>query len=209
MKRSLSTVALAVLLASAIAIPAHAARRVSIAADPTSGVWGTTFIFRGFTDAGVPVKLQRRFIGQSGWRDVAGRSKRADERGYFFFDDQPYASAHYRAVTTDDGSASPEARVNIHVGVSIDASRSGDHGLFSGRVLPAHVGTRVILQELDGVRHVWNNVARGSLDRSSRYRIPLRGPRNGKRIYRVAWPSQDRNHQSGLSAELQVTWVRG
>lgn len=193
-------------LLATLATPAQA-RTLSLTGSPSIGVWGTTFIFRGFTDPNISVKLQRRFVGEGTWRDVSSQSKTSGDSGYFWFGDQPVANADYRAITPDDNSISTAVRINVRVGISISASSSGQRAVFTGRVLPVHPGTRVILQEYDGGNRVWNNVAGGSLSSGSYYRVAMSGPRSGRRIFRVTWPTQDQSHAWNISGEVGVTWV--
>lgn len=173
---------------------------------PSVGVWGTTFSVRGETDRNISVRVQRMYIGSSQWQTVTTTT--SDDDGNFVAVDQPFASAWYRAYVVSDLSTSNWVKGEVRPGVHISVGSSGRDAIFTGRVLPSHPGTRVILQLFDGINKQWVNVGSGRLSSSSSYRMAFRGPDSGRRLFRVAWPTQDNNHQWNISAWVSVTWTR-
>lgn len=204
----IAVVALAAgLMATAFAPAAHAGTDIQMKSiAPSVAVWGTTFSVRGETARNVSVRVQRMYVGSSQWQTVT--TTNSDDDGAFVAVDQPFASAWYRAYVVSDLSTSNWVKGLVRPGVHIAVGSSGRNAIFSGRVLPSHPGTRVILQVFDGVNGRWNNVSSARLSSSSSYRMSFRGPDSGRRIFRVAWPTQDANHEWNISAWVSVTWTR-
>lgn len=186
----------------------RASHSVSITISPPNGVWGTVFNIRGSTTPNTEYRLQRKYFGQSNWVNLTTRTTTSDGSGNFVQGDAPYQQADYRAIIVSDTSSSQWARVYIRPGVHIAVSRtSGERALFTGKVLPVHPGTPVVLQMFDGLGRRWNNVARSTLNRNSAYAISYKACSNCRRLFRVAWPTGDQNHLWNISAEAFVTWT--
>lgn len=196
-----------VLIAMVPGAPASASHFISASLSPGTGVWGTTFTINISSAALTPVKLQRRFVGSSTWTDVSGQSKDTDTSGNATFGDKPVSNADYRGVVTTDGATSNAVRANVRVGVHISVTRSGQRALFQGRVLPSHPNTWVVLQMFDGINKRWNDVKWQKMGSRSTYAIAYQATRDGRRLFRVAWPTQDNSHVWNLSAHVSVTWT--
>jgi hypothetical protein len=152
--------------------------------------------------------LQRKYYGSSTWVNLTSATTRSDGSGNFVQGDAPYQQADYRALVVSDTSSSQWARVYVRPGVHIAVSRtSGERALFTGKVLPVHPQTNVVLQMFDGVGRRWNNVARTRLSSRSTYALAYKACSNCRRLFRTAWPTQDQNHLWNISAEAFVTWT--
>jgi len=206
-KTKLAVAGLAAALAAfAFAPAARAGTTISLTSiSPAIGVWGTTFSMNGQTADNIQVRVQRMYFGANQWQDVTTTT--SDDDGKFQAVDQPLAHAWYRAFVTSDLSTSNWVKAQVRPGVHISVARSGEQAVFSGRVLPGHSGTRVILQMFDGINKRWNNVRSARLNSSSFYRISFKATDNGRRLFRVAWPTQDSNHLWNVSAWVWVTWT--
>lgn len=207
-KTKLAVVGMAVAVTAVVFAPAARAgtpiQMTSIA--PTEGaVWGTTFTMNGTTSANKQVRVQRQYFGSNQWQDVTTTT--SDDDGKFNAVDRPLAHAWYRAYVTSDLSTSNWVKAQVRPGVHIGVGRSGESAVFTGRVLPGHAGTRVILQMFDGINKQWINVRSASLNSSSFYRMTYRSSSEGRRLFRVAWPTQDGNHLWNVSAWVSVTWT--
>ncbi|HVL90235.1 MAG TPA: hypothetical protein VM841_08385 [Actinomycetota bacterium] len=195
------------LAAVAFAPAARAGTPISLTSvSPTAGVWGTTFTMNGTTAANRQVRVQRMYVGANQWQDVTTTT--SDDDGKFSTADQPLAHAWYRAFLTSDLSTSNWVKAQVRPGVHLGVGRSGEQAVFSGRVLPGHPGSRVLLQMFDGINKEWVTVKTARLNSSSFYRINYKATDNGRRLFRVAWPTQDNNHLWNLSAWVWVTWTR-
>lgn len=186
---------------------AQASHSVLATLTPSAGVWGTTFDIRASTTSSTLVKLQRRFVGSTSWTDVSGQSKTSDGSGNANFGDAPSVHTDYRVVVVSDGAASNIVRALVRVGIPFYVTRSGQQALFQGRVLPGHPGKRVMLQMFDGPNQRWNTVKTGLLNSRSAYNISFKATDDGRRLFRVAWATQDNNHLWNLSQQIFVTWV--
>lgn len=206
-RSKLMVAGLAAAVASVVFVPAaRAGTQISLTSiSPATGVWGTTFSMNGTTADNTQVRVQRKYFGSNQWQDVTTTT--SDDDGKFQAVDQPLAHAWYRAFVTSDLSTSNWVKAQVRPGVHIGVGRSGEQAIFSGRVLPGHSGTRVILQMFDGINKRWNNVRSTRLNSSSYYRISYKATDNGRRLFRVVWPTQDTNHLWNISSWVWVTWT--
>lgn len=191
---------------------------LSAAASPASGVWGTQFAVDGTLSCagtavpGATVAVTRM---HAGWSTPAGTAT-TNANGAWTLGDVPAANTSYRASWAgggdcSGGAAATSGAVVVRPGVIVNVSPSrlarGTAATFTGRILPAHPGRRVLLQVLNGSTGAWHNVAWATLDGASSYRIGYRKTGPGWLLFRVAYPTQDADHGWNIGRNLRVDWT--
>ena len=186
---------------------------------PASGVWGTTFTASGVLScdgapvAGAAVSVTRTHPSGS---PVSLGSVQTSAQGAWSRADVPAANATYRATwggggECTSGAASGAPSVIVRPGVIVNAwpvrLPRGAATTFTGRILPAHPGKRVLLQVLNGGTGVWHNVAWATLDGSSSYRVGYRRTGPGWLLFRVGYPTQDADHGWNVGRNIRIDWT--
>lgn len=162
---------------------------------------------------GRSVAIQRRPTGVSEFTTIGTQMTAADGT-IPPYDDRPSSSSEYRlmyAGASDCAAAtSPARRVGVRPGVIVNGPSSplaaGTTAAVGGSIVPTHPGRRVQLQVFDGGAHTWRVVGAATLDGSSRYRFTYRRASAGYLLFRVAFPTQDSDHEWNLSRNLRVDW---
>jgi len=191
---------------------------VALTAGPASGVWGTTFLLSGSLSCNgnllgaKDVTLKKLAAGA--WTAVATTQTSDDGTGYQFTQ-KPSHTTTYKVFFPGDSlcaaAASAPLTVIVRPGVAFNAASGGSSArggmaVFSGSVLPAHTGHRVILQVLQG--GAWRNATWSRLDSSSRYRLTYtRTSGSGPLLFRIAYPTQHGDHGWNVSRNIKVTWT--
>ncbi|HEX9695530.1 MAG TPA: hypothetical protein VGB64_04360 [Actinomycetota bacterium] len=191
------------------------AQTLTLRAAPSAAVWGTAFtVTATLTSGGLPVAGRVVTIARQAWTASPGSafvspaSGVTDAQGRLTIVDRPSANARYRASVA--GNPPAEAVVTglaVRPGVLFNASAervpAGAAASLTGRVLPAHPGSRVALQQLTGSG--WKTVASAVLDATSSYRLTVRRGSPASLLYRVAIGS-DADHAWNVSINRRVTW---
>ena len=133
----------------------------------------------------------------------------SDAAGAYSLRITPATGADYKAALAQTSSCaaaeSAPTSVAVKAAVSITASDRTPSANFKikGRVTPKHPGTDVVLQRKKGGR--WVKVDSERLDGRSRYTFTVAPNWEGKRTFRVRWPSSDDDHSTGTSKGIVVT----
>lgn len=192
---------------------------ITASVSPGDGVWGTAFTATGVLSCnGVAVPAATVSVTRTdpGGVAVALGSSQTNAQGVWSRSDTPATNASYRARWAGGGectggATSPGAAVTVRPGVTVNAWPSrlarGGTATFSGRVLPAKPGKRVLLQVFNGGAGTWHNVAWATLDGSSSYRVGYRRTGPGWLMFRVGYPTQDAWHGWNLSRNVRVDWT--
>ncbi|MGH2701167.1 MAG: hypothetical protein ACRDJ2_05240 [Actinomycetota bacterium] len=158
----------------------------------------------------VTIEIARQPLGSS----EPGRASVAttDEAGEFAT--QPIridASAEFTATTravkdaecpeTSSEPVTVLARVLVDILARPAQPERGSKVAISGRVSPAHPGTKVKLQKR--VNGEWKPAGKTKLDSSSRFTKSYKA-RWKKRVFRAVWPSADADHERGKSKRVVV-----
>ena len=153
------------------------------------------------------VTIMRRVHGTASFSLL--QAVESDTAGEFSLRITPPKGADYKAALgqTSSCSAAESAPtpVNVAAAVSIAASDRTPSANFKiqGNVDPKHSGTKVILERKKGSR--WVKVDNAQLNRASRYSFTVAPNWDGKRAFRVRWPSSDDDHSTGKSKKVVVT----
>lgn len=190
---------------------------VTASVAPTIGVWGTAFTVSGrltqggFGLPGETVTIEQRPFGASGW-SLAATTTTGSDGEYAANAGKPSKHTQYRARfaggATVLGSLSAPVTAQVRVGAIMNVADStlfaGQTASFLGRVLPAHPGKKVLLQQL--TNSGWVTIQTVTLDGASNFRASARLATRGFRLYRAAYPTQDSDHAWNLSRNIGVTW---
>lgn len=189
---------------------------LTVSAAPVAAVWGTPFVVTAtLTASGVPVPGRTVTIARQPWAAASSGgfdtllSGVTDSLGRVTLVDRPSANTRYRATVAgvpavDAAEAGVAVRPGVIFNVSAERVTRGAPVTLSGRVLPAHPGSRVALQQLTG--RGWRTVATAVLDGSSGYRVTVRRGSAISLLYRIAVGS-DADHAWNLSRNRRVTWT--
>ncbi|HVL89340.1 MAG TPA: hypothetical protein VM841_03795, partial [Actinomycetota bacterium] len=191
---------------------------ITASVSPGGGVWGTTFTASGVLSCdGAPVGGASLHVTRtySGGPPVSLGPVQTDALGSWSRSDVPSANAAYGASWSGggecSGGAAAAASVTVRPGVIVNVWPSrlsrGATATFTGKVLPAKPGKRVLLQVLNGSTGQWHSVAWATLDGSSGYRVGYRKTGPGWLLFRVGYPTQDALHGWSLSRNIRVDWT--
>jgi len=189
---------------------------ITLSSSPNSLVYGAGTYMVGFltgNDAGVAgktVTIQRRIWGTDVFESFVTATTGADGRFAYWF--KPDRHAEYRAIFNGDGPylASTSAPQQVWVAVAV-ASRVNSTSLqrgqwfhINGWVLPAHPGEEVWFQAYLGGK--WVTLAKQKLGSRNYYQFWYRSNSAVNLLFRVAFPTQDRDHAWNISQRYMVTW---
>lgn len=196
----------AVLHATSVTLQA-AAVRVKYGAHTTlSGQLSSTDSDAGL--AGRIVEIQSSPAGADTWTPVADVN--VDASGSFSQSVTPTVNTDYRAVYSgdpDNSSVSSTATVSVAMKVRVRVSHkkmlAGRRVMFSGAVLPSHVGYPVELQlrQSDGT---WLTLQTKTLDDASSYGFRWKSQDPGVYVMRV-YADGDATHVDGWSKRITIT----
>jgi hypothetical protein len=207
-------IAVAAALGLVVAVPATAQKgkgSLTLTSSANPVVFGQTLTLSGTVKgakSAVQVKLQRRGLTSTTWKDVALATTTAS--GDYSFAFKPRRSGVFRVSdTAATPRFSPELTQQVsplvRARVSDSTPRAGARVRFSGTVRPAHDRRRVHIQrkQADGS---WATVARTRLRDTgrpfSRFRRRVVVRETG--TYRVLLPAHP-DHSDGASGELTLT----
>jgi hypothetical protein len=158
-------------------------------------------------ESGQSVRIERAAIGGD-FQPLTTVTTGSD--GSYAFEFVPEESSTYRAVVDASSScqaaSSSERTVLVRVQVKLSASdnkvQKGDRVRLKTSVAPCgnHDTTEVVL--LRSVGRAFREIARKGLNRACRATFKTKVKRSS--TYKVRWPSQDDNHESGTSREVVV-----
>lgn len=189
---------------------------ITLSSSPDSLVYGAGTYMTGFltgNDAGVggkTVTIQRRIWGTDVFESFVTAT--TDDNGRFAYWFKPDRHAEYRAVFNGDGPylASTSAPEQVWVALAV-ASRVNSTSLqrgqwfhINGWVLPAHTGEQVWLQAYMGGK--WVTLSKQTLTSRNYYQFWYRSTSPVSLLFRVAFPTQDRDHAWNISQRYMVTW---
>ena len=158
--------------------------------------------------AGVKVQLERVISGTQ--RRLTIDSEETDARGRFrMTDDVRWTSVYYAVATRDNDctrrESTPEgvrAHVRFNVKVSDRSPQRGANFRIHGRVRPSHPHSTVELQQRRRSR--WKTIQRTAISDQSRFSFFPFASWQGKRDFRIKWPKNDRDHETGLSSVVTI-----
>lgn len=198
----------------ALAVPAAAQARLTIAAAPNPISAGDPVLIYGHLDgpdqAGKRVVLWHRIAGRGdGFTPVARTT--TDANGFWSIERAAgvVTTNRWWFATARRGIRSRTVAERVRAVVTLDqptgALVTGRPIAFTGTVSPNHVGQRVILQRQvgeDGDR--WRRIDHGRIGPGSRFEIVHRFRRPGERTLRVVFPG-DRRNIRGESTPISIT----
>ena len=180
---------------------------------------GRTVALRGFVASPDPqcstnqrVKLRRRVHG-TGPRYHAFRRVMTNDEARFSIDVRARQSADYLAVVAAStgcrkGVSNPvQVLAMVRITVRVDDATPARFSNFRihGRLLPKHVGTRVILERKRG--ETWRRY-RGyrqqRLARGSSFSYFVDAKWSGARVFRIRWRKADHDHEANASRSLSI-----
>ena len=158
--------------------------------------------------AGVKVQLERVIAGTQ--RRLTIKSDETDARGRFQMTDEVrWTSVYYAVATRGNGcsrrESTPEgvrAHVRFNIKVSDRSPQRGTNFRIHGRVRPSHPHSIVELQKRGRGR--WKTVQRTNISEQSRFSFFPFASWQGERKFRIKWPKNDRDHETGLSSEVTI-----
>jgi len=189
---------------------------ITVSSTPDSLVAGAGTYMTGFltgNDDGVggkTITIQRRIWGTNVFESFVTAT--TDSNGRFAYYFKPDRHAEYRAIFNGDGPylASTSAPEQVWVAVAV-ASRISSTSLqrgqwfqINGWVLPAHPGKQVWFQAYLG--GTWVTVAKQTLTSRNYYQFWYRSTSPRSLLFRVAFPTQDRDHAWNISQRYMVAW---
>ena len=144
---------------------------------------------------------QRR--GTSTWTLLTTRT--SSSTGLVSFAHKPAWSLTYRwqyagtptLIGTAGGSVAVSVRMTVSAALSKPSIRLGGSVTMSGKVLPSHAGSTVILQRKSG--STWVTVGTAKLSVTSAYSITFKPSTKGSKEYRVL-KAADGDHVASVSA---------
>lgn len=188
---------------------------LSLAAEPKIGVIGTTFALLGTLSAGQDEIGGRTVVVQrqtGGGFAFVGEGV-TDELGRFVVHHNPSANTVYRAVFSGDdmllSAVSLLTGVGVRPGVILNATpqqtRAGGVVAFTGRVIPAHPGRPIYLQQYSPTSG-WRTITSMRLSSSSTYAFRVVKRSAGYLLFRTAIAS-DADHVWNISINRRVDWT--
>lgn len=189
---------------------------LTLSSTPDSLVYGAGTYMTGFLTgnefgvAGKTVTIQRKIWGTDVYESLT--TVTTDDNGRFAYYFKPDRHAEYKAIFNGDGPYLASASAPEHVWVALAvASRinstslqRGQYFQINGWVLPAHTGNQVWFQAYLGGK--WVTIAKQTLTSRNFYQFWYRSTSPAKLLFRVAFPTQDRDHAWNISQRYMVTW---
>jgi hypothetical protein len=232
MRFRLTVLACALTACAFIAIPGVASaapqhnRGLSIHAVPHQIVAGDpVFIYgqlKGPDNANQPIRLYHRIYPASSFSlistthtDSLGRYEFIRAEGIVLSNRSWFvrgpAATHSRTVS--ERVAAEVSIASVPAAVNGTVSGTTRHPIvFSGHVVPAHAGGRVLLQAEKGTTNNWTTLKRGQIGPGSNYQISYAWRTPGERDVRVVFPGDLRNTagiSDSLGIQIQQTQVPG
>jgi hypothetical protein len=192
-----------------------ASRTVTLETSRNSTVFGRRVVFSGAInssnsecEAAETVRIQEQTVGAPGFTDVGFAD--TDPTGAYGFGYKPPANASYRAVVDPSPqcqeaiSSTRAMLVRVRVGLKVSDGRvpKGSKVRLNVTIAPCgnHADTEVALDRNTG--RGWDEIGRKGVNESCKATFKKRVSKTAR--FRARWPSQDDNHESGVSPKRRV-----
>jgi hypothetical protein len=188
---------------------------VTLESSRNTVVFGRTVVFSGRIDSSdtacensQTVKIQQQTVGAAGFSDIGAAT--TDASGAYAFNYKPAENASYRAVVDpsnqcQEAMSSPiNVLVRVRVGLKANESRvrKGAKVRLTATIAPCgnHADTDVVLERNTG--RGFDEIGRKNVNENCKATFSKRVKKTSR--FRARWPSQDDNHESGVSGNRRV-----